>query len=185
MQQKSKLRKKYLKIRKENYFEIDKKFFSPLYKLLKKNIKKKSILLALYYPSNFELNVLKVLELKYFSDQMILLPVAEKNNFMNFYQWKKNDVLIVNEFGMLEPIKTKPKIPDIIIVPMLAFDKDKFRLGYGKGYYDRYLNKYIKQYKKDIMTVGVAFSFQKHNKLPINKNDVKMNFIFTEKGIYK
>lgn len=184
MQQKSKLRKKHLKIRKKNYFEIDKKFFSPLYKLIKKNIKKKSIKIALYYPSNFELNVLKVLELKYFSHQLILLPIVEKNNFMNFYQWSKNDVLTVNEFGMLEPIKTKAKIPDIIIVPMLAFDKEKFRLGYGKGYYDRYLNKYIKQYK-DIMTVGVAFSFQKHNKLPINKNDVKLDFILTEKGIYK
>ena len=182
MQQKSKLRKKYLKIRKENYFEIDKKFFSPLLKLIKKNIKKKSIKIALYYPSNFELNVLKVLELKYFSDLMTLLPIAEKNNLMNFYQWKKNDALTVNEFGMLEPIKTKAKIPDIIIVPILAFDKDKFRLGYGKGYYDRYLNKYIKLHK-DIMTVGVAFSFQKHNKLPINKNDVKMDFILTEKGI--
>ena len=84
-----------------------------------------------------------------------------------------------------DSIKTKQKIPDIIIVPMLAFDKDKFRLGYGKGYYDRYLNKYIKQYKKDIMTVGVAFSFQKHNKLPKNKNDVKLDFILTEKGIFK
>ncbi len=184
MQQKSKLRKKYLKIRKENYFEIDKKFFSPLLRLIKKNIKKKSIKIALYYPSNFELNVLKVLELKYFSHQKILLPVAEKNNLMNFYQWKKNDVLTVNKFGILEPIKAEAKIPDMIIIPLLAFDKDKYRLGYGKGYYDRYLNKYIKQYKKDTITVGVAFSFQKHNKLPINKNDVKMDFILTEKGIY-
>ena len=183
MQQKSKLRKKYLKIRKENYFEIDKKFFSPLLKLIKRNIKKKSIIIALYYPSNFELNVLKVLELKYFSHQTILLPVAEKNNLMNFYQWKKNDVLTINEFGMLEPIKAEAKTPDIIIVPLLAFDKDKYRLGYGKGYYDRYLNKYIKKYKKKTITVGVAFSFQKHNKLPINKNDVKMDFILTEKGI--
>tara|TARA_A100001015_G_scaffold93417_1_gene103872 strand:+ start:34 stop:585 length:552 start_codon:yes stop_codon:yes gene_type:complete len=182
MQQKTKLRKKYLKIRKENYYEIDKKFFSPLLKLIKKNIKKKPIIIALYYPSNFELNVLKVLELKYFSHQTILLPVAEKNNLMNFYQWKKNDVLTVNEYGMLEPIKAETKIPDIIIVPLLAFDKDKYRLGYGKGYYDRYLNKYIKQYE-DTITVGVAFSFQKHNKLPINKNDVKMDFILTEKGI--
>ena len=183
MQQKPKLRKKYLKIRKENYFEVDKKFFSPLLKLIKKNIKKKPIIIALYYPSNFELNILKVLELKYFSNKTILLPVAEKNNLMKFYPWKKNDVLTVNEFGMLEPIKAKAKIPDIIIVPLLAFDKEKYRLGYGKGYYDRYLNKYIKQYK-DTMTVGVAFSFQKHNKLPINKNDVKMDFILTEKGIY-
>ena len=184
MQQKSKLRKKYLKIRKENYFEIDIKFFFPLYQLIKKNIKKKSIIIALYYPSNFELNVLKVLELKYFSDQMILLPVTEKNDLMNFYQWKKNDVMTVNEFGILEPIKTEAKIPDVILVPLLAFDKDRFRLGYGKGYYDRYLNKHTKQFK-DIMTVGVAFSFQKHNKLPINKNDVKLDFILTEKEIYK
>ena len=102
---------------------------------------------------------------------------------MNFYQWKKNEVLTVNEFGMLEPINTEAKIPDIIIVPLLAFDKDKYRLGYGKGYYDRYLNKFIKQYKKETMIVGVAFSFQKNNKLPINKNDVKMDFILTEKGI--
>ena len=180
MQQKSKLRKKYSKIRKENYFEIDKKFFYPLLKLIKKKIKKKSIIIALYYPSNFELNVLKVLELKYFSHQTILLPVVEKNNLMNFYQWKKNDVLAVNEFGMLEPIKAEAKIPNVIIVPLLAYDKNKFRLGYGKGYYDRYLNKY----KKDTMTVGVAFSFQKHNKLPINKNDIKLDFILTEKGIY-
>ena len=182
MQQKSKLRKKYLKIRKENYFKIDKNFFSPLLKLIKKNIKKKSIIIALYYPSNFELDVLKVLELKYFLHQTILLPVVEKNNLINFYQWKRNDVLTVNKFGILEPIKAEMKIPDIIIVPLLAFDKDKHRLGYGKGYYDRYLNKYIKQYK-DTMTVGVAFSFQKHNKLPINKNDVKMDFILTDKGI--
>ena len=84
---------------------------------------------------------------------------------------------------MLEPAKTKPKIPDIILVPILAFDKDKYRLGYGKGFYDRYLYRYLKQFK-NIMTVGVAFSFQKHHKLPVNQNDVKLNFIITEKGIY-
>tara|TARA_B100001564_G_C20191662_1_gene468658 strand:- start:22 stop:576 length:555 start_codon:yes stop_codon:yes gene_type:complete len=184
MLQKAKLRKKYLKIRKEKYFNINKKFFSPLSKLIRKKIKKKNITIALYYPSNFELNILKVLELKYFSDQKVLLPVTEKNNLMKFYPWKKNEVLTVNKFGILEPIRAKAKIPEVIIVPLLAFDKDKFRLGYGKGYYDSYINKYIKQYK-DIMTVGVAFSFQKHKKLPINKNDVKLDFILTEKGIYK
>ena len=184
MQQKAKLRKKYLKIRQEKYYDINKKFFSPLLKLIGKKIKKKPIIIALYYPSNFELNVLKVLDLKYFSEKTILLPTVEKNNLMKFYPWKKYDVLTVNVFGMLEPTKIKAKIPDVIILPLLAFDKDKFRLGYGKGYYDRYLNKHKKQYKKDIMTVGVAFSFQKHNKLPINKNDVKLDFIFTEKGTY-
>ncbi len=184
MSQKAKLRKKYFNTRREKYQNIDKKFFFPLLKLIRKKIKKKPIRIALYYPSNFELNVLKVLELKYISSQVSLLPVIEKNNVMKFYPWNKNEVLTVNEFGMLEPLKTQAKIPDVIIIPLLAFDKDKFRLGYGKGYYDRYLNKYIKQYKKKILTIGVAFSFQKHHKLPKSKDDVKLNFILTEKGIY-
>ena len=102
---------------------------------------------------------------------------------MNFFSWKKNDVLFVNEFGILEPAKTQIKVPEIILVPVLAFDKNKYRLGYGKGFYDRYLNRYLKQFK-NILTVGVAFSFQRHHKLPINQNDVKLDFIITEKGIY-
>ena len=69
-----------------------------------------------------------------------------------------------------------------MLVPILAFDKNKHRLGYGKGYYDRYLNKYLKL--KNILTVGVAFSFQRHHKLPINKKDVKLNYIITEKGVF-
>jgi 5-formyltetrahydrofolate cyclo-ligase len=102
---------------------------------------------------------------------------------MNFFSWEKNKVLQINKYGILEPVKSKLKIPNIILVPLLAFDKDKHRLGYGKGYYDRYLNKYLKKFK-NILTVGVAFSFQKHHKLPINNRDVKLNYILTEKGIY-
>ncbi len=183
MPQKNNLRKKYLNLRKKKYYEIDKEFFSPLISLIKSNFRKKDLKLALYYPSSFELNVLKLLENKYMVNQNILLPVIEDNNKMNFFSWKKNYILLVNNFGMLEPLKTKIKIPNLMIVPILAFDKDKYRLGYGKGFYDRYLNKYLKKCK-NILTVGVAFSFQKHHKLPRDKNDVKLNYILTEKGIY-
>ena len=183
MQQKIKLRKKYFDLRKKKYYEINKIFFLPLIKLIRSRFKKKLIKIALYYPSNFELNDLKILEFKYIITQDTLLPVIDRNNLMNFFQWKKNDVLLVNKFGMLEPFKTKVKVPDVMLVPSLAFDKSKFRLGYGKGFYDRYLNKYLKKYK-NILTVGVAFSFQKHHKLPVNKNDVKLDFILTEKGIH-
>ena len=171
MQLKSKLRKRYFNLRKKKYYDIDKNFFLPLIKLTQFEIKKKIIKIALYYPSNFELNILKILELKYFLAQNILLPIIEKDNLMKFYMWKKNDVLSVNKFGLLEPVKTKSKVPDLMLIPTLAFDKKKFRLGYGKGFYDRYLNKYLKQ-NRNILTVGVAFSFQKHHKLPINHNDV-------------
>ena len=183
MKQKTQLRKKYFNLRKKRYFDIDKKFFLPLLKLIQFKLKKKKIKLALYYPSNFELNVLKILEFNKILDQEILLPIIDKNNLMDFFSWKKNEVLFVNKFGMLEPAKTKVKVPDVILVPILAFDEKKYRLGYGKGFYDRYLNEYSKRFK-NILTVGVAFSFQSHHKLPVNRNDVKLDFIITEKGIY-
>ena len=183
MQQKAQLRKKFFKIRKKKYYEINKNFFLPLIKLIKLYFKNKNFKLALYYPSNFEVNVLKVLEIKLISNQNIFLPVIEKNNQMNFFSWRKNQILFVNKFGMLEPNKTNSKIPDIMLIPILSYDNEKYRLGYGRGFYDRYLNKYLKKYR-NIFTVGVAFSFQKHHKLPIDKNDVKLDFILTEKGIY-
>ena len=183
MYQKKNLRKRYFNLRKKKYYDIDKEFFSPLLSLIKSNFKKKNLKLALYYPASFEINVLKLLENKYMSNKNILLPVIEKNNKMNFFSWKKNCVLLVNNYGILEPLKSKVKIPNLLLVPILAFDKEKYRLGYGKGFYDRYLNKYLKKFN-NILTVGVAFSFQRHHKLPRNKNDVKLDYILTEKGIY-
>jgi 5-formyltetrahydrofolate cyclo-ligase len=182
MQEKNLVRKKYYFLRKKKYFEISKEFFVPLLNLFKLKFKKK-IRLALYYPSSFEINVLKILEFNFISNQNLLLPIIEDNNSMNFFPWKKNKVLKVNKYGMLEPNKSIPNIPNIILIPLLAFDKNKYRLGYGKGFYDRYLNKHLKTFK-NILTVGIAFSFQKYHKLPINNNDVKLNYILTEKGIY-
>ena len=183
MQQKNLVRKKYYSLRKKKYYEINKEFFIPLVNLIQSKRKFFFFNLALYYPSSFEINVLKLLELNYISKQNLLLPVIEKNNTMNFFSWKKNDTLLVNKYGMLEPIKSKKNIPDIMLVPLLAFDKDKYRLGYGKGFYDQYLDKYLKKFK-NILTIGIAFSFQKHHKLPINNKDIKLNYILTEKGIY-
>ena len=183
MHQKNLLRKKFFSLRKKKYYEENKEFFDPLLKFIKKKLKNKKINFALYYPSNYEVNVIKFLENKYMLNQNLLLPVIEKKNFMNFFPWKNKDILLVNKFGFLEPFKTKAHIPDIILVPILAYDKNKYRLGYGKGFYDHYLGKFLKKFK-NILTVGVAFSFQSHHKLPINQNDVRLDFIITEKGIY-
>ena len=183
MLQKNTLRRKYSHLRKKKYYEIDKDFFLPFVDLIKSNFKKKNLKFALYYPSNFELNILKLLENNYMKNKQILIPKTEENNQMNFYPWKKNEVLLVNKFGMLEPVKSRSEIPDVMLIPTLSFDSRKFRLGYGKGFYDRYLNKYLKKFR-NIFTVGVAFSFQKHHKLPRDKNDVRLDYILTEKGIY-
>ena len=99
---------------------------------------------------------------------------------MKFVIWNLFKPLKVNNFGFLDPKgKSKAIIPDLIVVPLLAFDKSKNRLGYGKGYYDKFLKK-----NKNITTIGVAFSFQKYNKITTSKHDVKLNYILTEKGIF-
>ena len=87
-----------------------------------------------------------------------------------------------NKFGIPEPFKSEIIRPNVILVPLLAYDNNKNRLGYGKGFYDKCLNKLIKENKK-ILTVGIAFSFQKYNNLPNNNKDFKLNYIISEKGI--
>ena len=183
MYQKKILRKKFLQSRKNKYYEINKEFFLPLLNLIKSKFKKRSVKLGLYYPSNFEVNTLKILENNKLFKLKIFLPAIGENDQMNFFPWKKNEVLKVNKFGMLEPLKSKAYVPNVMLVPTLAYDHRKYRLGYGKGFYDRYLNKYAKKFN-NITTVGVAFSFQKYHKLPINTKDFKLNYILTEKGIY-
>ena len=60
---------------------------------------------------------------------------------MDFYKWSPNDPLKISSFGIPQPIKLKKVYPDIIFVPIVAFDKFRNRIGYGGGFYDRYLEK--------------------------------------------
>ena len=180
---KEKLRKKFLKKRKLNYFKIEPSFFNPLIKLIKKKFKRKKISLSIYYPSNFEVDTLQILKNNYIKQKTILLPVIFKKNSMKFLKWANKDVLKVNNFGMLEPLNFgKSLIPNIMILPLVAYDLFKYRLGYGKGFYDRYLSSQMNK-NKNILKVGVAFSFQKYNKLPVSNHDVKLDYILTEKGL--
>mgnify|MGYP001160132121 FL=1 len=183
MQNKDRLRKKYFLIRKKKYYDIKSSFFLPLIKLIKRKFKKKQLFLSSYYPSSYEVNTTKLFEIRMLDKLKILLPVIKKNNEMYFHEWKKNDVLKVNRFGMLEPAFLPDHIvPDIMLVPLLAYDNSKNRLGYGGGFYDRYLNKYLRKHD-NILTIGIAFSFQKYHKIPELNHDVKLNYILTEKGI--
>jgi len=68
------------------------------------------------------------------------------------------------------------------MVPLVAFDDRLNRIVYGKGYYDRSLRK-ISKMKKNAISLGIAYSFQKCKKIPINSHDFRLDYIFTEKGI--
>ena len=187
MKNKDQLRKKFLTLRKKKYFDVSNKKLIKLINFIKKKNKlKKNIFIAIYYPSNYEFNVLKIIENFKNSKAKFLMPKILDNNLLKFVEWNKRDILVVNKFGIPEPLDSNKKnyLPDIILVPLLAFDRRRNRLGYGKGFYDRYLYKLIKL-KKEIEAIGVAFSFQKYKKIPITNFDFKLNNIFTEKGFVK
>ena len=181
MEPKIAIRKKALINRKKKYFEISSNFFYPLIQLLRKQKKNSIKTLSLYYPASYEVNVLSLLQLIKKIKIKVLLPIIKPNSQMNFVEWKYLDPLVVNKFGMLEPgLSNKIISPNFMLVPLLAFDNKNNRLGYGKGFYDRFLNKFLK-IKKKITTIGVAFSFQKYNKLPVSNLDIKLDYILTEK----
>ena len=179
---KSIIRSRIIKLRKKNFnknFKIDtKKFFL----FLKKNTYNfKNI--GGYYPSNNEIDDLEILYLLEKKDYSISLPVIRKKNQMDFFHWSKNTPLKINKYGIPEPLSKKITYPDILFVPLVGYDDKLNRLGYGGGFYDRYISKIEK--KKKIIKIGLAFSYQKLNKVPINKHDKSLDYIVTEKEILK
>ena len=179
------LRNKFLSQRKKKYLSAEKFNFNLIFKLIRKQFHGKKITIGGYYPSNYEVNVLKFLETASKKNFNITLPVIKSPNKMSFESWIFREPLYVNKFGIPEPKNSKKKIvPDLIMVPLVAFDDYLNRIGYGKGYYDRSLRK-IKKINKNVISLGIAYSFQKCTRIPVNNNDFRLDYIFTEKGIIK
>ncbi len=182
---KSSLRLKFIKKRRKLYstkifFSFDKIFF-----LIKKNFSKKKPSIAGYYPSNFEVNILDLLSQACKKNFKVGFPVIKKDYKIDFKCWIPNEPLYVNKYGILEPKKQNITFkPDIILVPLVAFDRNLNRIGYGKGYYDRVL-KQLSSNKK-ILTIGMAFSFQEATIIPTNQYDYNLDCILTDRNlIYK
>ena len=175
---KSDIRKKILKIRKKNSFKGFKINFKNLSKFLKKNKEKKKIIGG-YYPYNHEVDTIEILEKLEKQNYKISLPKIKKNFQMDFFQWSTKDPLSLNEYGIPEPTSNKVIYPNFLLVPLVAFDKHFNRIGYGGGFYDRYIKKIKKNNK--VITIGLAYSYQKVREIQTNENDIKLDFIITEK----
>ena len=172
------IRKKILRIREKNNTKKLKVNFKHLLDILKsENIKGKNV--GGYYPYNYEVDVIEALKEFEKKKYLISLPKIKNNFQMDFFKWSFNDPLMINEYGIPEPVSDKIRYPDILLVPLVAFDNELNRIGYGGGFYDRYIKKINKT--KKIITIGLALSFQKVNKIKTNKFDMKLDFIITEK----
>ena len=179
---KFKLRKKIIRIRKKKYFEIN--IGNNIIDNLSKKINlSKNKIIGGYFPINFEFDCLQILKKFYSNGYGISLPIIKRNYQMDYYKWDINDPLTTSSLGIPQPLKLKKVYPDIIFVPIVAFDKFRNRIGYGGGFYDRYLEK-ISQIKKCI-TIGLAFSHQKVNKINVENFDRKLDLILTEKLMQK
>tara|TARA_X000001036_G_scaffold213852_1_gene200391 strand:- start:41 stop:583 length:543 start_codon:yes stop_codon:yes gene_type:complete len=178
---KSKIRNNILKLRKKNFNENLKIDLDKFFSFLKINTDMKNI--GGYYSSNFEIDNLEILYLLEKKKYNISLPKIEKKNQMNFLKWSSNDPLKINKYGIPEPVYSRVVFPDILIIPLVAYDNNLNRLGYGGGFYDRYIDK-IEKIKK-VIKIGLAFSYQKVKTIPINQHDKKLDFIITEKKILK
>ena len=143
---------------------------------------------GLYYPISNEISPLVFI--KYFKDNNITtaLPVVDSNsNSMVFKKWFKKEKLQKSHIGTYEPLRTnKTILPQIIVVPMLMFDRKLNRLGYGAGYYDKSistLKRYFDKKQKNLITIGLAYSEQETKSIPYESHDQKLDFIVTDKEI--
>ena len=179
---KSKIRSEILKLRKYKFKEKVRINPKKIFQILKYN-KIDVISVGGYYPCNNEIDDLEILNNFRKRKVIVSLPIIKKNNQMDFFEWSNNYPLKINKYGIIEPISKKKIYPDLILIPLLAYDIKLNRLGYGGGFYDRYIEKIEK--KKRVLKIGLAFSFQKINRVPINKYDKKLDLIITEKDFIK
>lgn len=99
-----------------------------------------------------------------------------------FRAWKPGDPLVVGRFNIPEPDeKARERRPDLVLVPLLAFDKSGRRLGYGAGYYDRYLR--AARAKRTIKAIGIAYAGQELDELPHHEGDEVLDAVVTESGV--
>ena len=111
----------------------------------------------------------------------VLPRVTGRGRPLDFHLYEEGSRLVPGGFGLSEPSADWPKIdPDLLVVPLLAFDKQGYRIGYGAGFYDRTLAKL--RAARDVTAVGFAFAQQEFPEVPHDENDERLDWIVTQSG---
>lgn len=126
--------------------------------------------IGLYCPIRNEANLLPLLD---GFQGTVLFPKVQDDS-IHFYPVTDITQLRPGAYQIPEPQETQPQQPEVIFVPGVSFDHAGYRLGYGKGYYDRYLR------TTDALTIGVSYAMQVLPRLPHEEHDVRVNYIITE-----
>jgi 5-formyltetrahydrofolate cyclo-ligase len=100
-----------------------------------------------------------------------------------FHRWHPGARMVAGAFGALIPEVAEEVVPEVLIVPLLAFDRAGFRLGYGGGFYDRTLEGL--RARGPVAAIGFAFAAQEVDRVPTEPTDQKLDLIVTERGVIR
>ena len=131
-----------------------------------------------------EVRITKLIELYPEKNFFISKIVNSKNREMKINKYNENE-LVLHKFGYYESSSDDfydEKILDIVIVPALAFDFSKNRIGFGGGYYDTFLNK-VRGKNKNTLFIGVCYDFQMIEEVPIEGHDITLDLVINESEI--
>lgn len=161
---------------------LDKAISAELLKFLKK-LKVSSV--SAYWPFDGEPDTRAALDSMYQYGSLIALPVLseKKPSTISMFQWTPDSIMKRNAFGIPEPLD-EPAIDvdelDCMLIPLVAWDRFGGRLGMGGGYYDRILAP-VKNSQQP-MRIGLAYSLQEVDRVPVNQNDVGLHGVICEHG---
>jgi len=142
------------------------------------------VIVAGYVPARGEADPLPLMKrLRTVGHPLALARVAEKGQPLHFHLWRDNEVPLKSTLGMMEAAADWPSIiPDVLLIPLLGFDKNGYRLGYGGGFYDRSLHSL--RMRASVLAVGIAFAGQEMV-LPHDERDERLDWIVTEKNSWQ
>jgi 5-formyltetrahydrofolate cyclo-ligase len=134
-----------------------------------------------FMPMRSEINPLPLMKALADAGAQLALPkIAARGNPLVMRAWQWGGALDTGQWGIREPKPDYPEVdPDIVLVPMLAFDRGGHRIGYGAGYYDRTIARL--RALKPVTAIGIAFAAQEVTAVPTTSHDARLDLMLTEK----
>ncbi|HET9689505.1 MAG TPA: 5-formyltetrahydrofolate cyclo-ligase [Pseudolabrys sp.] len=136
-----------------------------------------------FSPMKSEINPVPLMRKLADNGARLALPViAGRGKALIMRAWNFGDPLVSGQWGIREPAGEAPEVaPDILLVPLAAFDRTGHRIGYGAGYFDMTIN--ALRSKKRVTAVGIAFAAQEIPSVPITERDARLDLVLTEREI--
>lgn len=145
----------------------------------------KQSVVSVYYPIGSEIDSSPIVDYLWQKNITVCLPVIqEEGRGLKFSAWHQDTKLTKRRFSVVEPLDVNDDLkPDIVIVPLLAFDQQGNRMGYGQGHYDETLR--VLRMEKDVLAVGLAYAEQAVLlALPTEPHDQKLDMVVTPQRVF-